>query len=244
MLVLDDSNTYLGLEGLRNAAKEYLEDPQNSEGKRQKGRSVPSVSTIRYYLSEKLIDAPILDRKKGPHLVFERKHLLQLLAVKKLQRDVKALSINAIKEVISGKSEEFLEKLLKETDIKVLTEWKQYDDFKKNNPNIPEDQILKIYDPESRLKHLAELDRSRGDLQNEDIRVEVAEKVVVANSEEPFVQPEMVSWRRIVLWNGLELHIADGFKPPATSEQMESIVERFRALVSGQRPRRHGGEVV
>lgn len=69
---------------------------------------LPDERMVRYYLTEGLI--PPADEKQGTASVFGFRHLLQLLAVKKLQAE--HLPIRAIREVVTGKTERQLEKLL------------------------------------------------------------------------------------------------------------------------------------
>lgn len=69
---------------------------------------VPDERTVRYYLSEGLIQAP--EEKQGTASVFNYLHLLQLLAVKRLQAD--HLPIRKIRELVAGRSERELERLV------------------------------------------------------------------------------------------------------------------------------------
>ena len=69
--------------------------------------SVPDERTIRYYLSEGLIESP--GEKQGTASVFGYLNLLQLVAVK-LQAE--HLPIRKIRELVADKSEQELETLL------------------------------------------------------------------------------------------------------------------------------------
>ncbi len=69
---------------------------------------VPDERTVRYYLSEGLIQTP--EEKQGTASVFTYLHLLQLLAVKKLQAE--HLPIRKIRELVAGRSERELERLI------------------------------------------------------------------------------------------------------------------------------------
>src|SRR5688572_20659300 len=66
---------------------------------------VPDERTIRYYISEGLVQAP--EEKQGTASVFSYLSLLQLVVVKKLQAD--HLPIRKIRDLVSGKSEQELE---------------------------------------------------------------------------------------------------------------------------------------
>jgi DNA-binding transcriptional MerR regulator len=69
---------------------------------------VPDERTIRYYLSEGLISPA--EERQGTASVYGYLHLLQLLAVKKLQSE--HLPIRKIREVVGGRSERELERLV------------------------------------------------------------------------------------------------------------------------------------
>ena len=65
--------------------------------------------TLRYYISEGLMDAPI---GKGSAAVYSKKHLLQVLVVKALQ--ARYLPIKRIREILWGKSDKELEGILRD----------------------------------------------------------------------------------------------------------------------------------
>src|SRR4028118_1550782 len=69
---------------------------------------MPDERTLRYYLAEGLL-SPASD-KQGTASVFGYVHLLQLLVVKKLQSE--HLPIRKIKELVDGRTERELERLL------------------------------------------------------------------------------------------------------------------------------------
>ena len=69
---------------------------------------VPDERTIRYYLTEGLLSAA--EEKQGTASVFGYLHLLQLLVIKKLQSE--HLPIRKIRELVQGRSERELERLL------------------------------------------------------------------------------------------------------------------------------------
>ncbi len=69
---------------------------------------VPDERMVRYYSTEGLIAPP--EGKQGTSAVYGYLHLLQLLAVKRLQAD--HLSIKTIKELVEGKSVTELERLV------------------------------------------------------------------------------------------------------------------------------------
>lgn len=69
---------------------------------------VPDERTVRYYLSEGLLSPST--EKQGTASLFGYQHLLQLLAIKRLQAE--GLPIRKIRELIEGRSERELERML------------------------------------------------------------------------------------------------------------------------------------
>jgi DNA-binding transcriptional MerR regulator len=74
---------------------------------------LPDERTVRYYLAEGLISPA--EEKQGTASIFGYLHLLQLLVVKSLQAE--HLPIRKIRELVSGRSERELEKLLGKSDV-------------------------------------------------------------------------------------------------------------------------------
>ena len=69
---------------------------------------VPDDRTVRYYLNKGLISPA--EEKRGTSSVFGYRHLLQLLAVKKLQSE--NLPIRKIRDLVPGRDERDLERLI------------------------------------------------------------------------------------------------------------------------------------
>lgn len=67
-------------------------------------RAVPDLRTIRYYTTLGLLDRPVMMR--GRTALYGRKHLLQLVAIKRLQ--TQGLSLVEIQQQLLGKTEEQL----------------------------------------------------------------------------------------------------------------------------------------
>ena len=98
---------YVGLPEFARISEEVLSE-LGIEQKRGTVSLVPDERTIRYYLAEGLIQPA--DEKQGTASVFAYKHLLQLVAVKKLQAE--HLPIRKIRELVTDKDEQQLENLL------------------------------------------------------------------------------------------------------------------------------------
>jgi DNA-binding transcriptional MerR regulator len=159
--------------------------------------SVPDERTIRYYLSEGLIQSP--GEKQGTASVFGYLNLLQLVAVKKLQAE--HLPIRKIRELVSEKSESELETLLGfggSTSKKGgESEAKRYLESLLA-PSMPESAPRPRQ--MSALKASAAPVPDRGD--------------------------QTRSWQRVEIEPGLELHIRSDYTPPATSAKSKSLAER------------------
>jgi len=98
---------YVGLPEFARVSEQMLSE-MNLEQERGTVTSVPDERTIRYYMSEGLIQTP--GERHGTASVFNYLNLLQLLTVKKLQAE--HLPIRKIRELVAGKSEQELELML------------------------------------------------------------------------------------------------------------------------------------
>ncbi|MBI4861786.1 MAG: MerR family transcriptional regulator [Candidatus Riflebacteria bacterium] len=78
---------------------------------RYKVTDVPDARTVRYYISMGLVDQPT--GKRGTFALYSGMHLLQILAIKKLQAQY--LTIRKIQELIHGRSPDELQELLGES---------------------------------------------------------------------------------------------------------------------------------
>jgi DNA-binding transcriptional MerR regulator len=98
---------YIGVVELANRAAGILAEIGTTQD-RGTVNAMPDERTLRYYLAEGLI-SPAAE-KQGTASVFGYTHLLQLLVVKKLQSE--HLPIRKIKELVHGRTERELERLL------------------------------------------------------------------------------------------------------------------------------------
>src|SRR5215471_2266633 len=101
------SRKYIGAVELADQAANLIDQlvPRQERGSVSE---VPDERMVRYYASEGLISSP--EGRQGSAAVYGYTHLLQLLAVKKLQAD--HLSIKNIRELVEGKTERDLEQIL------------------------------------------------------------------------------------------------------------------------------------
>jgi DNA-binding transcriptional MerR regulator len=101
------SRKYIGVVELANQAARILAEIGTTQD-RGTVSEMPDERTLRYYLAEGLL-SPAAE-KQGTASVFGYVHLLQLLVVKKLQSE--HLPIRKIKELVDGRTERELERLL------------------------------------------------------------------------------------------------------------------------------------
>ncbi len=107
--ILDDfrGRQFLGTADLADEATSIIKQVGATQ-ERGTVKDHPDERTVRYYLSEGLIPPP--DDKSGIKSVFGFRHLLTILVIKQLQSQ--HLPIRKIREIIEGKSERDLERML------------------------------------------------------------------------------------------------------------------------------------
>jgi DNA-binding transcriptional MerR regulator len=193
---------YVGLPEFARVSEEVLSELGIEQG-RGTVCLVPDERTIRYYLAEGLIQAA--DEKQGTASVFSYKHLLQLVAVKKLQAE--HLPIRKIRELVTGKDEQQLESLLgvsasvrKRTDDK---EAKRY--------------LESLLAPSMSVASVGSAPQETAPL--------------TAPAEPPRTD-SLASWQRVEIEPGLELHIRSDYKAPVSSARTKGLSERIRTAIS------------
>ena len=192
---------YVGLPEFARASEQVLSE-LGIEQKRGTVSLVPDERTIRYYLAEGLIQPA--DEKQGTASVFSYKHLLQLVAVKKLQAE--HLPIKKICELVTGKDEQQLESLLGvTTSVRKRTDDKEAKRYLETllAPSMLVASI-KSAPPEAPLS--AEAQPARSDLS--------------------------ASWQRVEIEPGLELHIRSDYAPPVPSARTKGLADRIRSAIS------------
>jgi DNA-binding transcriptional MerR regulator len=179
---------------------------------------VPDERTIRYYLYEGLISPA--EEKQGTASVYGYLHLLQLLAVKKLQAE--HLPIRKIRELVSGRSERELERLVGiEGGAESKNEALSYlEKLLVNPPRTPPSMLRATGETHVRRYGYADAlpGRTTGPLPSQDYGG---------------------TWERLEIEPGLELHIRGDYRPPqeakglrrltqAVIQAVESYARRFR----------------
>jgi DNA-binding transcriptional MerR regulator len=165
---------------------------------------VPDERTIRYYLSEGLIQST--DEKQGTASVFGYLHLLQLVAIKKLQAE--HLPIRKIRELVAGKDEQQLESLLGLGTS-----------GNKTRANDAKQYLESLLTPSMSLT--ASRPAPRASLKQ-------SYSTVPQSAE----TDQTASWHRVEIEPGLELHIRSDYTPPTTSARTKSLSERIRSAIS------------
>jgi DNA-binding transcriptional MerR regulator len=193
---------YVGLPEFVRVSEEVLSE-LGFEQKRGTVSLVPDERTVRYYLAEGLIQPA--DEKQGTASVFSYKHLLQLVAVKKLQAE--HLAIKKIRELVTDKDEQQLESLLGVT----ASTGKRIDDME-----------AKRY-----LESLLAPSMSIGS-----IKSAPRETASLRPAAEPPRSDTSASWQRVEIEPGLELHIRSDYTPPVSNARTKGLAERIRTAIS------------
>ena len=200
---------YVGLPEFATVAERVV-NAMNLEQSRGTVTSVPEERTIRYYLAEGLIQPT--NERQGTASVFGYIHLLQVVAVKKLQAE--HLPIRKIRELVSGKSETELESLIgigshsskrvADSDAKRYLESLLAPSLAQRSTTVPESA------------------RSRR-------MTAAAPRQQASRTSEP---DQTAVWQRLEIEPGLELHIRSDYAPPTTNARAKSLADRIRGVIS------------
>jgi len=169
---------------------------------------VPDERTVRYYLSEGLL-SPAAE-KQGTASVFVYRHLLQLLAVKKLQAE--HLPIRVIREMVGGRSERQLERLLA-------------GEGERKRPAAAGSEALGYL--ESLLAHSSPTPPQAAG----------GATPPAAAAPAPPQQSRPAggdTWARVEIEPGLEVHIRDSYRLPTEERGLRRVVQLFLDAVRGR----------
>jgi len=222
---------YTGVRELAQAAEHFLRSTGTSQDKGTVA-DFPNERTIRYYITEGLLDQAI--EKRGVTSIFGYEHLLTLLVIKKLQSD--GLPISVIKTLITGRSVEELEKLFGE-EVHTFTSERELEDFRRSIGHTDESEVRRLSvqmaeapPPEPPKKNAAK--EYLESLLFRPNRKGESEPPAVALSAAPSLPPRPPAtsdWRRYEIVPGVELHIARSFRPP----QDKGFRKRLLVLIDG-----------
>jgi DNA-binding transcriptional MerR regulator len=192
---------YVGVLSLAEQASKILAE----SGLVQKSgtvRDAPDERTIRYYQTEGLISPT--DEKNGTASVFGYWHLLQVLVIKKLQSE--HLPIRKIRDLINGRSERELERLLGTGE-----ERKRQSGSNDEALHYLETLLLQSPPPE---KSTPLFRRSASLPSPSPLR-----------SVPPMAKPNAGRWERIEIDSGLELHLRDDYRPPDDEKGLDRLTK-------------------
>lgn len=203
---------YVGVAGLAEAAARILAESGAAPQGRGTVTELPDERTVRYYLAEGLI--PPAEEKQGTASVFEFRHLLRLLVVKKLQAE--GLPIRAIRELVTGKTERQLERLLG-------TEQGQTAGSPARGEALSYLESLLRKSPSAPLPSSAPSPPAQ------------------AFSSAPLASPTAApreTWARVELEPGLELHVSDAYRAPQSEGTLRRLSQIFLNVLKA-----HGARV-
>ena len=176
---------------------------------------LPDERTIRYYLAEGLVSAA--EEKQGTASVFGFRQLLQLLVVKRLQAE--RLSIRAIKELVAGKSERQLEKLI---------------GGELEGGTRPGGKTEALNYLESILTKAAPRAAPPSPAATAPVRASAAAGTASVSGRE--------TWARVEIEPGLEVHVSDSYRAPR-GDGLRRLAQIFLDVLQsrgGKSPRRKG----
>ncbi|HEX8476006.1 MAG TPA: MerR family transcriptional regulator [Pyrinomonadaceae bacterium] len=186
---------------------------------------VPDERTIRYYLTEGLLSAA--EEKQGTASVFGYIHLLQLLVVKKLQAD--HLPIRKIRELVQGRSEHELERLLGF-------------DGKAAATKASKNEALSYLETLLTKRH-ASSSSPPNPLSSPSPSSRAHAGVAPSGSLHSSATTTGGAWERVEIEPGLELHIHDQYQTPSEPTALRRLTQsiaRTLELFGRKRPGKRG----
>ena len=158
-----------------------------------------SERTLRYYITEGLIDRPI--GKEGTSALYSYRHLLQVLALKVLQASY--LPMKRMRQILPGSTNE-------ELKATILGARRTESDA------IPRNEALSYLDSLNAGPEALEEDTRHGE------RVSFS----VQSVPRPSAPATSESWERIVIEDGLELHVRSDRKGTLKGPELKRMIER------------------
>ncbi|MBK9767450.1 MAG: MerR family transcriptional regulator [Chloracidobacterium sp.] len=213
----------IGVRGLAEAAERVLREMNPGEQPKGTVSDYPNERTIRFYLSEGLLPTPT--EKRGPASLFNYRHLITLLVIKKLQSE--GLPISVIKSLLAGREIDDLEKLLRER-VKVFTDRTELETFIESSGKGEGEEVMVMSDPKLREDYLAgqapemseENDASaylsRLLMRRPDAEARPKVSGTPDSSREVAKPGGPEAWTRSLIRPGIELHLSDACELPGT----------------------------
>lgn len=215
---------YVGVAELAEQAARILAESGPAQ-ERGTVSEVPDERTIRYYLSEGLLSPA--EEKQGTASVFTYQHLLQLLVIKKLQSE--HLPIRKIRELVQGRSEKELERLLGlEGGTAARNAALSYLETLLMKPSAPQ-------------THLPSLARAASPPPTAPSNYASAAQQSKTSAH---VRSDVGTWERLEIEPGLELHIRGDYQPPQESKGLRRLSQLLASAIElfGQKPGKRGSK--
>jgi DNA-binding transcriptional MerR regulator len=205
---------YIGVVELANQAARILAEIGTTQD-RGTVSEMPDERTLRYYLAEGLL-SPASD-KQGTASVFGYVHLLQLLVVKKLQSE--HLPIRKIKELVDGRTERELERLLGL-------------DAKAGAKNEALSYLEKLLTRSTSPAASASAPRNQNFASPADALTRPSPNIATQRHAAP---SSPATWERVEIEPGLELHVRGDYAPPAETKGVRRLTRLILNVIEGQR---------
>ena len=208
------SQKYIGVVELARQAARILAEIGTTQD-RGTVSEMPDERTLRYYLAEGLL-SPAAE-KQGTASVFGYVHLLQLLVVKKLQSE--HLPIRKIKELVDGRTERELERLLG-LDAKAGA--------KNEALSYLEKLLTRSTSPAASASSAP---------RNQNFASPAANTKPAPNlaTERQATPSSPASWSRVEIEPGLELHVRGDYAPPAESKGVRQLTRLILNVLEAHR---------
>jgi DNA-binding transcriptional MerR regulator len=205
---------YIGVVELAKQAARILAEIGTTQD-RGTVSEMPDERTLRYYLAEGLL-SPASD-KQGTASVFGYVHLLQLLVVKKLQSE--HLPIRKIKELVGGRTERELERLL------------GLDAGKTGAKNEAHSYLEKL------LTRSTSPAASSSAPQHQKLAGPAGMNTAAPNlsAQRRSAPSGPATWERVEIEPGLELHVRGDYASPADAKEARRLTRLILNALEGQR---------
>ena len=209
------SQKYIGVVELAKQAARILAEIGTTQD-RGTVSEMPDERTLRYYLAEGLL-SPAAE-KQGTASVFGYVHLLQLLVVKKLQSE--HLPIRKIKELVDGRTERELERLLGlDTKAGAKNEALSYLEKLLTRSTSPAAPAHASAPRNQNFASPAALNRPTPNM----------------DTQRQSAPSSAASWSRVEIEPGLELHVRGDYAPPAETKGVRQLTRLILNVLEAHR---------
>lgn len=203
---------FVGVAELADEAAKILAE-SGLEQERGTVSDLPDERTLRYYLAEGLLSPA--EEKQGTASVFGYRHLLQLLAVKKLQAE--HLPIRKIRELVEGRELRELERLLGlEGGTARKNEALSYLEQLLTKPTPPRTSTS------ARALNFSSPASSR--VEPDALPAQVSQSSNSSSSSNG-------AWERIEIEPGLEVHVRSSYQPPGDTKGLRRLAQVVMRLI-------------